>query len=166
MTAKPDLVKTAGSKRRPDWAALAIAPVLAVIGIIMLIDAARMADLGGYAGVGPASAPKLVGYCLLGLAVWTVAAAFRRDFPKREHQDIPAVLWIIAGLALQLMLLKVAGFSIASGLLFACTARSLGKRNFAKTIPIGVGIAFVIWVVFSKLLMLNLPAGPLEHLFF
>ena len=27
-------------------------------------------------------------------------------------------------------------------------------------------MAFVIWAVFSQVLMLNLPAGPLERLFF
>ena len=36
----------------------------------------------------------------------------------------------------------------------------------ALTLPIGIGFAFVVWVVFSQLLMLHLPPGPLEHLVF
>ena len=75
-------------------------------------------------------------------------------------------LVIVAGLAAQLLLLHVAGFSIATGILFAFTARAFGKTNLAMTIPVGIGLSFAVWVIFSQLLMLNLPAGPLEHLIF
>ncbi len=152
--------------RRRDTAALIIAAGLAAIAAVMLWDSARLADLGGYSGIGPASVPRVVAYGLLGLAAWTTVAALRGDFPERPAQNPVPVLWIIAGLAAQLMLLHVAGFSIATGVLFACTARAFGKTNLAMTLPIGIVFAFVVWVVFSQLLMLHLPAGPLEHLFF
>jgi len=153
-------------QRRPDWAALIIAAGLAVFGAVILWDSARLADLGGYSGVGPGTVPRVVGIGLILLAVWTVAAALRGDFPERPRQQPAPVLWIIAGLAGQLILLKVAGFSIATGVLFALTARAFGKRNLTLTLPVGIAISFVVWIVFSQLLMLNLPAGPLEHLFF
>ncbi|WP_246184798.1 tripartite tricarboxylate transporter TctB family protein [Paracoccus aestuariivivens] len=152
--------------RRRDTAALVIAAGLALVAGVMLWDSARLADLGGYSGVGPASVPRVVAYCLLGLAVWTVVAALKGDFPARPQQNVPPVLWIIAGLAAQLVLLHVAGFSIATGILFAFTARAFGKTNLAKTLPIGIVFAFVVWMVFSQLLMLHLPPGPLEHLIF
>ncbi|MDP3339965.1 tripartite tricarboxylate transporter TctB family protein [Frigidibacter sp.] len=153
-------------QRRPDWAALIIAAGLAVFGAVILWDSARLADLGGYSGVGPGTVPRVVGIGLILLAVWTVAAALRGDFPERPRQQPAPVLWIIAGLAGQLILLKIAGFSIATGVLFALTARAFGKRNLTLTLPVGIAISFVVWIVFSQLLMLNLPAGPLEHLFF
>ena len=154
------------SQRRPDRAALAIAAGLAVLGAVMLWDSARLADLGGYSGVGPGSVPRVVGFGLLALSVWSAIAAWRGDFPHRPRQEPGPVLWIVAGLALQLLLLKVAGFSIATGLLFALTARAFGKRQLALTIPVGIVFSFAVWAVFSQLLMLHLPAGPLEHLFF
>ncbi|MBD9525877.1 MULTISPECIES: tripartite tricarboxylate transporter TctB family protein [Paracoccus] len=153
-------------QRRRDTAALVIAAGLAVVAGVMLWDSARLADLGGYSGVGPASVPRVVAYGLLGLSVWTVFAALKGDFPERPEQNVPPVLWIIAGLAAQLLLLHVAGFSIATGILFAFTARAFGKRNLAMTIPLGIVFAFAVWAVFSQLLMLHLPAGPLEHLIF
>lgn len=153
-------------QRRPDWAALVIAVFLAAVAVVMLWDSARLVDLGGYSGVGPASVPRVVAWCLLGLAGWTGLAAFRGDFPEREPQAVSPILWIVAGLAAQLMLLHLAGFSIATGILFAFTARAFGKRNLALTLPIGIVTAFVVWVIFAKLLMLHLPPGPLEHLFF
>lgn len=153
-------------QRRPDRAALVIALFLAVVAGVMLWDSARLADLGGYSGVGPASVPRVVAYGLLGLAVWTGLAAMRGDFPERPPQDARPVLWIVAGLSAQLLLLHVVGFSIATGILFACTARAFGKRNLAMTLPIGIVVSFVVWAIFAKLLMLHLPPGPLEHLFF
>lgn len=153
-------------QHRPDWAALAIAALLVVIGAVMLWDSSRLADLGGYSGVGPASVPRVVAVCLILLAVWTVVAAFRGDFPEREPQQIVPVVWIIAGLAAQLMLLKIAGFAIATGVLFAFTARAFGRRNLAFSLPVGILLSYAVWVVFSQLLMLNLPAGPLERLLF
>lgn len=153
-------------QRRRDPAALAVAAGLAVIGGVMLWDSARLADLGGYSGVGPASVPRVVAAGLLGLSLWTAFEAMRGDFPERPAQNLPPVLWILAGLSAQLLLLDVAGFSIATGLLFACTARAFGKRNLALTLPLGIVFALAVWMVFSQLLMLHLPVGPLEHLFF
>lgn len=153
-------------QRRRDPAALIIAAGLAVVAGVMLWDSARLADLGGYSGVGPASVPRVVAFALLGLAGWTVIEALRGDFPDRPEQDPMPVLWIVAGLAAQLMLLHVAGFSIATGILFAFTARAFGKRNLALTIPVGILFAFAVWAIFSQLLMLHLPAGPLEQLVF
>ncbi|MFT4012648.1 MAG: tripartite tricarboxylate transporter TctB family protein [Paracoccus sp. (in: a-proteobacteria)] len=153
-------------KRRPDLAALIIAVGLALIAGVMLWDSARLTDLGGYSGVSPATIPRVVAWCLLGLAAWTALEALRGDFPERPAQNPQPVLWIIGGLALQLMTLHAAGFSIATGLLFAATARAFGKRNLALNLAIGITVSFFVWAVFSQLLMLHLPAGPLEKLIF
>ena len=64
---------------------------------------------------------------------------------------------------LQLLLLKTAGFSIATGLLFAFTARGFGRGPLWLTIPVGIVFALVVWVIFARLLQLSLPAGPLEN---
>ena len=67
---------------------------------------------------------------------------------------------------LQMLLLKPLGFSIATGLLFAFTARGFGRGPLWMTVPIGIVVSLVIWLIFSGLLNLSLPAGPLESLFF
>lgn len=154
-------------QRRPDRAALVIALILAGLGGVLLVDAARLADVGGgYSGVGPASAPRVVGIGLVLLAVWTAVEAILGKFPARPRQDPVPLFWIVGGLAFQLLTLKIAGFSIATGVMFAFTARAFGKRNLAFSIPVGIAASFLVWLVFAQLLMLSLPAGPLEHLFF
>jgi putative tricarboxylic transport membrane protein len=152
--------------RRPDWAALAVALVLAVIAAVIFFDVNRLESGGGYSGIGPATVPEVIAFCLVGLAIWTVFAAFRGDFPEREHQELPPVIWIVSGLAAQMLLLTTAGFSIATGILFAMTAAGFGKRKLWFSIPAGIALAFVVWIAFAQLLQLSLPAGPLERLFF
>jgi putative tricarboxylic transport membrane protein len=151
--------------RRPDRAALVIAVFLAALGGLIFWDASRLASATGYSGIGPATTPFLIAGSLLILAVWTVFEALRGDFPTRDRQEVAPVVWIIGGLALQMLLLKTAGFSIATGVLFAATAAAFGKRKLWMTIPLGILICLGVWLVFAGLLQLSLPAGPLEHLF-
>lgn len=152
-------------QRRPDWAALAIAVILVVIAAVIFFDVARVKDAAGYSQVGPATVPEWISFGLIGLAVWTAIEAFRGDFPQRERQEFGPVVWVVAGLAAQMLLLNRAGFSIATGILFALVAAGFGRRKLWLTIPIGIVLCLGIWLIFAGLLQLSLPAGPLEHLF-
>ncbi len=151
--------------RRPDWAAVAIGVALAGLAAVVAFDAYFLRG-GGYAAVGPKSFPFVVAAGLLGLAAWTLVEAWRGDFPERDRDEIAPIVWIVGGLAAQLLLLRPVGFSIATGLLFAATARAFGKRKLWITVPIGIALSLAVWVVFTQLLNLSLPAGPLERLFF
>lgn len=151
-------------KRRPDVAALVIAAALAVLGAVIAWDSARLGTGGAYARIGPQTIPYAIAFCLGGLAVWTAIEAWRGDFPEREPQEFAPVAWIVAGLLAQLILIKFVGFSIATAILFALTARGMGKVSIPFALLIGFVICAVIWFVFARLLALTLPAGPLEHL--
>ena len=152
-------------QRRPDGAALVVAGLLAAFGGVILWDAARLHASGGYAGVGPGDVARWIGYALLGLALWSAVAAFRETPMRLPRQDVPAVLWVAGGLLAQILLLKTVGFTIATALLFAFTARGFGKRNLAMTIPVGIVFSLAVYVVFAGFLKLTLPSGLLEHLF-
>ncbi|TWG92397.1 putative tricarboxylic transport membrane protein [Mesorhizobium sp. J18] len=151
-------------RRRPDRAGLVIAAGLAVLAAVIFWDAQRLGGVATYARIGPKTMPMVIGICLAALAVWTAIEAWRGDFPERERQNLPPLVWVVGGLAAQMLLLKAAGFSIATGLLFAATARAFGKGPLWKTVPIGILLAFVVWFVFAKGLQLSLPPGPIERL--
>ncbi|NUB43279.1 tripartite tricarboxylate transporter TctB family protein [Fertoebacter nigrum] len=153
-------------KRRPDRAALIIAAALAVLGIIVIWDAARLPADTGYSGIGPADVPGLIGYGLIALGAWTAIAAFREEQDSPPAQEPAPVLWIIGGLGAQLVLIGFAGFSIATGILFACTARAFGYRRMLVSLPVGILFATVVYGLFDRMLQLNLPAGPLELLIY
>lgn len=156
--------KTTTEQRRPDWAALVIAAVLVVMAGVIFFDVSRLRDMGGYSQVGPATVPDWIAFVLVGLAVWTVFAAFRRDFPEREKQEIGPVVWVVAGLVAQMVLIRPLGFSIATGVLFGLAAAGFGARRIWISIPAGIVICLAIYWLFAVVLQLSLPAGPLEHL--
>ncbi|WP_182086762.1 tripartite tricarboxylate transporter TctB family protein [Aureimonas sp. ME7] len=159
-----DRSDTAPAERRPDRAALAIGAGLGILGLLVLWDA-RAISGGAYERIGPGTFPTLIGLALVGLAVWTAIEAWRGRFPERDHDEFAPIVWIVGGLAAQLLLLTTAGFSIATGLLFAATARAFGKRKLYVSIPVGILLSLAIWLMFTKVLNLALPAGPLERLF-
>ncbi len=116
-------------KRRPDRAALVIAALLMMASVVIAWSTSTHSAGGAYARVGPTTFPYVIAVAFFGLSIWTAIEALRGDFPEREHQEISPILWIVGGLAAQMLLLKVAGFSIATGLLFAATARAFGPAS-------------------------------------
>ena len=149
-------------ERRPDRAALVIAAVLLVLAAIVAWDASRVVGGGQYARIGPQTIPYVIALCLAGLGVWTIFEAIRGDFPEREPQEAMPVLWIVAGLLVQLLTIRFIGFSIATGILFALVARGFGERRFWISVPFGLVLSVVVWVIFARGLSLTLPHGPLE----
>jgi putative tricarboxylic transport membrane protein len=56
------------------------------------------------------------------------------------------------------------GFVLAMALLFAATARGFGRRALLVDLLIGLALGLVVYLMFTKLLTLALPQGPLERL--
>jgi putative tricarboxylic transport membrane protein len=155
-----------GTGRRPDGAAFFIAALLAAFGAVLLWDAGRLPQDGGYAGIGPAAMPKVIGYGLIALAALTAIGGLKRKLADVPRQNPVPLFWIGGGVALQIALLHVIGFVIATGLLFAATARGFGERRLPLALAAGLVLSLVVYGIFDRLLQLNLPAGPLETLIF
>lgn len=151
-------------RQRPDRAALVIAAVLAIVAMVIGWSTASMGGAASYSRIGPTTFPYVIAAAFLGLAIWTAVAAFRGEFPEREKQELAPMIWIVGGLAAQMLLLKAAGFSVATGLLFAATARGFGRGPLWVTIPFGIVFAGMIWLVFAQGLSLALPSGPFEQI--
>jgi putative tricarboxylic transport membrane protein len=151
---------------RPNGAAFIIAAGLAGLGALLIWQGVVIPDKGGYAGIGSGAAPKAIGAVLILLALGHVYTGAKTTALPHDHQNWRAILWILVGLLGQLFLLKPLGFTIASGILFACTARAMGYRNIALALGAGLILAFGVYGVFDGLLKLNLPAGWLEHIIY
>lgn len=154
----------AGSERGPDRAALAIALALALAAVAIAWSTMRAGGIANNAPVGPKTFPYIIALGLFGLSLWTAVEAWRGDFPARDRQQLPPMAWILGGLVVQMLTMKTVGFSIATGLLFAATAKGFGRGPLWMTVPIGIVFAFVVWLIFAKGLQLSLPSGPLERL--
>jgi putative tricarboxylic transport membrane protein len=150
--------------RRPDGAALVIAAILAVIAAVIVWQTSQMRVPPIQARVGPTVFPYIIAGGLLLLSVGTVVSALRNSFPERTNDNYVPMFWIMGGLVAQLLLLTTIGFSVATGILFAFTAKAFGRGPLWKTIPIGVAFSFIVWFAFAKGLQLSLPSGPIERL--
>ena len=56
------------------------------------------------------------------------------------------------------------GFIPAIAILFAATSAAFGRRAVIADLIIGAVLALIVFLLFSKLLTLSLPMGPLERL--
>ena len=153
-------------QRRPDWAALFIAAFLLALAAVVAWDVAHMrTGVATYSRIGPRAFPYGIAIGLAALGVLTAIQAVRAPGRPAERDEIAPMLWIIGGLVAQIALLPSAGFSIATGAVFAATAKAFGRGPLWMTYPAGVALALAIWLFFNKALQLVLPAGPLERLF-
>jgi putative tricarboxylic transport membrane protein len=151
--------------RGVDRAGIVIAVALAVVAVVLVVDASRIQANVVY-GMGPQAMPILIAIGLGVLAAGNLINALRGGDAEPEEMDFRPVLLILAGLALMISVIGLGGgFIPAMTLLFAATATAFGRRAIATDLAIGFVIATVIYLAFSKLLTLSLPAGPLERLF-
>lgn len=160
MTTTP----VADERSRPDRTGLAVAAFLLVLAGLVAWDAATISSgAATYSRIGPEVFPFGIAAGLAVLAGFTAVSAFISGPPERQAIEPAPILWIVGGLALQIALLPFAGFSIATGAVFAGTARAFGRKRLWLTYPIGVVLALAIWVAFAAGLKLVLPAGPVER---
>jgi putative tricarboxylic transport membrane protein len=152
-------------QRRIDPAGLAIAGLLAVLAIVIAWDTSNLTLTSVY-GVGPKAMPFIVSVGLAVLAAGNFINGIKGDLPVREEINIQPILGVLGGLAALIAVIGFGGgFIIATALLFAMTAASFGRKAFHIDLLIGLALATVVYLIFSKLLALSLPAGPLERVF-
>ena len=144
--------------------ALVIGLGLFALAAITAWDASAMRQVGTY-GVGPASASYLVAVVLALLGAGHLYQAVRGGFVEGRDADWGAVGWVAVALAALVVTIEVgAGFILAAALLFAFTARALGRRALLADLLIGAVLATLVFLLFNNLLALSLPEGPLERL--
>ena len=105
-----------------------------------------------------------IGLLVLGLLLLrqTLAGGWR-DMPPPPDEPLhaPSFGWIAGGLAVQMAIIALVGFTIASTLLFMAVARGFGSRRLAHDAIVGVVLAAAVFLFFTRVLGLSLPASPL-----
>jgi len=150
--------------RRIDTAGMIIAAALALLAVVLVVDALRIQATVVY-GMGPQAVPILIAVGLGILAAGNLVNALSGGDVEPEDMDFRPVLLILAGLAIMITIIGIGGgFIPAMTVLFAATATAFGRRAIVVDIIIGFVMAAVIYLAFSKLLTLGLPQGPLERL--
>ncbi len=155
----------ASASRRVDPAGVVIALALAGLAAVLVWDASQLQSNNPY-GMGPHVMPVVIAVGLGILAIGNLVEALRGHLPARESADPRAVWLILGGLGLLIAIIGLGGgFILATTALFVTTATAFGRRAILTDLAIGFVLATLIYLAFSRLLTLSLPAGPLERLF-
>ena len=139
--------------------------MLAALALVIFWDTNKLTLTSVY-GVGPKAMPIIVAAGLGILALGNLVNAIKGDLPASEELNYQAIMRILGGLAALIAVIGSGyGFIIGTALLFAMTAAAFGRKALHIDLLIGLVLAATIYLVFSKLLSLTLPSGPLERLF-
>jgi putative tricarboxylic transport membrane protein len=150
--------------RRIDAAGFVIALLLLAIAGMIWFDMTSL-QISSVYGLGPKAMPMIVAVGLGLLAIGNAIMAVRGELPARDSLDWRPIILIIGGMAVLIALIRFGGgFIFATAILFATTSAAFGRRAFLADLAIGFVISVIIYILFSKLLTLSLPVGPLERL--
>jgi putative tricarboxylic transport membrane protein len=120
-----------------------------------------------YAKVGPTAVPYITAVCLGVLGILLLVAALRGGWqPEEEKEVVPdrmALLWVVAGLILNVLLIGPAGFTLASIILFVCVARGFGSKAILRDAAIAAAFALTAYIGFAKTLDINIGSGWIEQ---
>ncbi|HEY8242059.1 MAG TPA: tripartite tricarboxylate transporter TctB family protein [Casimicrobiaceae bacterium] len=152
--------------RRRDVSEIAISGAIVALAAFVFTELPSIPAEGGYSAVGPRFAPLIVGIGLLAIGLLLLRQALTggwrdRGPPPEEALHLPSFLWIAGGLAVQMAIVGFAGFTIASTLLFTAVARGFGSTRVAHDAIIGFVLTAAVFVFFTRVLGLSLPASPL-----
>lgn len=149
---------------------LLVALGVTVIGVLLLIGTTQI-PFGINAVVGPRVFPLIVavGTLALGIVLTVQTLSGERAEPSAEEDtdpDAPADLKspgiILGGFVLGSVLLAPLGFVVGTALMYFSVAYAFGERRYALMAGIALAVALVSYVVFTRGLGLNLPAGVLR----
>jgi len=158
--------------RRVDRVELGVAALLAVVGVVVIVDAMGLdVPYSQSDPVGPRAVPYLVGALLLTCAVLLAVNVLRGGHGEAEEGEdvdlsaptewrvvVPLVLAFLANV----LLIDVLGWVISGALLFFCSSWALGSRHVVRDLVISVALALVTFYGFYVGLGVLLPAGVLE----
>jgi putative tricarboxylic transport membrane protein len=150
-------------ERQWSLAGLLIGLGLLAVAAVIAADAAGMRVPPVHAKVGPRFFPYLVA---LGLAFSGALLAWQSWRGQFEAEGVStdwlAVAAIVAGLIVHVSILKTAGFVPAATLLFVSVTFAFGSRRPGRDVAIGVMLALITYLGFTRALGLPLPAGLLS----
>jgi len=152
---------------RPATGELIIAVGVLLLAAVIFWQTAIIPVSPIYAKVGPTIVPYITALGLAVLGLLLLYSALRGGWQTDEEKDItpdrPALLWVAAGLALNVLLITYAGFTVASIVLFVCIARGFGSKAILRDAAIGAAFALIAYFGFAQTLGINIGAGLVEN---
>jgi putative tricarboxylic transport membrane protein len=154
------------ARLRPALGETIVAAGVLVLAGVVFWQAAAIPVSPIYAKVGPTVLPTIAAAGLGLLGVFLLGSALTGGWQPAEEKSVRsdrvALLWVGAGLVLNVLLIGPAGFTLASVILFVCVARGFGSRAIPRDAAIGAAFALVAYFGFAKTLGINIGSGLVE----
>jgi putative tricarboxylic transport membrane protein len=152
---------------------LAFAGSLLLLGIIVLIDTKNMLVPPGSGSVGPQVFPTIIGIFILFVALILIIEVLRGNYGQPEgtefgeiktQTDWKTLSTVAASILTYPFLIESAGFVVASTLVFFGVGFAYGARKMIRNLSIALIFSLIVYLIFTQLLNVNLPAGILKGL--
>ena len=150
-----------------------LAAVLIAAGLFLLTNAFDIQPPRGFSVVDPNVFPIFVSLGILGLGIimllrttlvpdWDLAHTTSEEGLATHWVTV----WLVGGtLVIYAFALNPAGYIIATTIFFPVCARWMGSTRPLRDIAVGLVVSVVVFLFFTEVLGIRLPAGPLEPLF-
>lgn len=171
MTTTHETATGPDGPRLVDRAQYGLAAFLAVVGVVVVVDATGLRPGFADQPVQPSLFPYVVGTALVVLAVALAVATSRgsvaepeggEDIDLTEPSDWVTVAKLAGVFLANVLLIGVLGWAITGAMLFAGCAWALGSRTLLKDVAIGAALSLLTWYGFYVGLGLPIPAGVLD----
>jgi putative tricarboxylic transport membrane protein len=158
------------SPRSRQIGALVLALGILALGVFFFKGVFDIRVLPSYARVGPRFFPFVVSIGLIICGILLALQAWLGKTPEpqeEENVDIHAPVNVFAiailsmALLLNVFLMERLGFILSSTLLFFAATLAFGSRQYLRNALWGLGLAVLVFFVFTRFLNLNLPSGIL-----
>jgi len=167
---------------RAPFVRVVVGCVLVAAAVVMLREAVVAANEFGLDVGGPRLAPIVVasGWAVLALAYLAHQIHARHrigldvnggsqslDHAEGVEEDAaPGADWrtpvaLVAALVVYALVLETVGFALATAAFFISAARILGSTRLVRDAVVGVPLAFVVYLAFTRILEIHLPEGVL-----
>jgi putative tricarboxylic transport membrane protein len=154
------------TRRRAAVGETVIAGVVLVLAAVVFWQTTAIPVSPIYAKVGPTVVPTIaaLGLGLLGmiLMIEALRGGWQSAAERNLAIDHAALMWIGAGLILNVALIGPAGFTLASTVLSVCVARGFGSRAIMRDGAIAMVFALTAYFGFARTLGIDIGAGLIE----
>lgn len=151
------------------WMEAAVGLLIAVLGILVVVDSHRVG--AAWAADGPESGyfPNLIGWILVLCGGWVVFQQLRRWGEDADKvfvtlHDFKPVLAMLLPTVGYVILVGFIGIYVSSVIFIAGFMLFQGKYKVLPTLLVSVGVPLAIFVLFEIWFLVPLPKGPIENM--